>query len=86
MVRPHIFYNSIGQERWNYETVEFLSNRIIELYEDEPPKINYPTYYGLPVSSGYCLNRLIFCGLCIFEFLNLSLQTLLIERAPEIFA
>ena len=38
MVRPHIFENSIGQERDRFIIPRLLTNRIVELYEDEPPK------------------------------------------------
>ena len=35
MVRPHTFYNSIGQERDRFIIPRLLTNRITELYEDE---------------------------------------------------
>ena len=39
VVRPHIFYNSIGQERGRFIIPRLLTNRIVELYKDEPPKV-----------------------------------------------
>ena len=38
VVRPHIFQNSIGQERDRFIIPRLLTNRIAELCEDEPPK------------------------------------------------
>ena len=39
VVRPHIFLNSIGQERDRFIIPRLLPNRIVELYEDKPQKL-----------------------------------------------
>ena len=38
LVCSHILYNSIGQERDRFIIPRLLTNRIVALFEDEPPQ------------------------------------------------
>ena len=52
VVHPHTFYNSIGQERDRFIISRLLTNRIPELYEDEPPKF-FQSFDNIHLSRFY---------------------------------
>ena len=55
VVRPLIFYNSIGQERDRFIIPMLLTNRIVESYEDGPPET------CCEVTLFRCLTQCIWC-------------------------